>query len=101
MNAIACTVNQVKKVMNVPMRLYMQFMSILTLGFLTMQNTYCAELNTNISMEKLFGSMVEIVLQIALYVGALITVSGVFSLIMAYKDDNGATRSAVKSCSAG
>ena len=100
MTAFSCALSNVKKVMNAPMRLYLQFMAFLTVTFLTMQPTYCAKLNTNISMENLFGSMVEIVLQIALYVGALITVSGVFSLIMAYKDDNGATRSAVKSCSA-
>ena len=63
--------------------------------------TLCVKLQpSGVNMDTLFGSLADIIIKLAFYVGILITVGAIFSLIFAYKDDNGATRSAVKSCGA-
>lgn len=82
---------------NAPFRKFCALMSSLYCSALMMTPTLC-RINTNLSMDNLFASMAGIVIKIAFYVGALVTIGGVFSLVVAYKDDNGATRSAVKRC---
>lgn len=62
-------------------------MSSLGCSAMLLTPTLCT-INTNISMENLFASMAGIIIKIAFYVGALLTIGGIFSLIVAYKDDN-------------
>lgn len=38
--------------------------------------------------DALFANMADIIVKIAFYVGGLITIGGIFSLVLAYKDDN-------------
>ena len=52
--------------------------------FLTVLTT----INTNLDLNSLFGGVVDIIIQIAMYVGIALAVGGVFSLVLAYKDEN-------------
>ncbi len=45
-------------------------------------------INTNLDLDQLLGGIVGIIIKIAMYVGIVLAVGGVFSLILAYKDDN-------------
>lgn len=45
-------------------------------------------INTNLDLDQLLGGIVSIIIKMALYVGIVLAVGGVFSLILAYKDDN-------------
>jgi len=92
-------VSKVRTVMNAPFRLANAALLSVMSAIMMLCPTLCAKINANLNMDTLFGSIVNVVIKIAFWCGALIAVGGVFSLVMAYKDDNGATRSAVKSCS--
>lgn len=54
------------------------------MNFLTVFTT----INTNLDLNSLFGGVVDIIIQIAMYVGIALAVGGVFSLVLAYKDEN-------------
>ena len=54
------------------------------MNFLTVLTTS----NTNLDLNSLFGGVVDIIIQIAMYVGIALAVGGVFSLVLAYKDEN-------------
>ena len=54
------------------------------MNFLTVLTT----INTNLDLNSLFGGVVDIIIQIAMYVGIALPVGGVFSLVLAYKDEN-------------
>lgn len=45
-------------------------------------------INTNLDLDSLFGGVVDMIIKIAFYVGAVLAVGGIFSLLLAYKDDN-------------
>ncbi len=45
-------------------------------------------INTGLDLDRLFGGIVSIIIKIALYAGIALAVGGVFSLVLAYKDDN-------------
>lgn len=45
-------------------------------------------INTTLDLDQLLGGIVSIILRIAMYVGIILAVGGVFSLLLAYKDDN-------------
>ena len=77
-----------REILTAPYRFYMAVMMSLYAGALTTAPTLCAKIKTNINMDTLFGNMADIVIKIAFYVGALIAIGGVFTLILAYKDDN-------------
>ncbi len=47
-----------------------------------------SHINTNVDIDNLFGGIVDIINKIAFYVGAILVVGGIFSLILAYKDEN-------------
>ena len=53
--------------------------------FLTVLST---TINTNLDLDSLFGGIVDIIIKIAMYVGIALAVGGVFSLVLAYKDEN-------------
>ena len=54
------------------------------MNFLTVLTT----INTNLDLNSLFGGVVDIIIQIAMYVGIALAVGGVFSMVLAYKDEN-------------
>lgn len=76
------------EVFNSSMRKFFALISSVYCSAMMMAPTLCAQLNTNLDMDKLFASMAGIVVKIAFYVGALVTVGGAFALVVAYKDDN-------------
>lgn len=45
-------------------------------------------INPNLDLDALFSGIVSIIIKMALYVGIVIAVGGVFSLVLAYKDEN-------------
>ena len=51
---------------------------------------YCSRVsvNTNATTENVLGGVIGVIIEIAKYVGIVLAISGVFMLILAYKDDN-------------
>lgn len=45
-------------------------------------------INTTLDLNSLFGGIIDIIVQIAMYVGIVLAAGGVFSLVLAYKDEN-------------
>jgi len=88
MNMVHGSGTRVMEIMTAPFRRLMAWMlSIYTIP-LIMAPTLCAKINTGVNMDKLFGGMADIIIKIAFYVGAFLAIGGVFSLVLAYKDDN-------------
>lgn len=56
--------------------------NLLTAQFLT------TTLDPDLDLDSLFGGVADIIIQIAFYVGAVLAIGGIFSLLLAYKDDN-------------
>jgi len=50
---------------------------------LAMTTTFCAP-----STDQVMNGVIEIIFEVAKYVGIVLAVSGIFQLILAYKDDN-------------
>lgn len=78
----------VKDAINAPVRRFNALLLGMFSTLLVMQPTMCVNFKTNLSMDSLMGGMGEIIIQIALYIGIFIIVSGVLQLLLAYKDDN-------------
>ena len=51
------------------------------------------KVNTNQSVDKILGGIVDFICQVGQYVGAVVLVSGIFMFILAYKDDNAESQS--------
>lgn len=47
------------------------------------------QINPNIDLNALFGGVMDIIIQIAFYVGVVMVGGGVFNLLVAYKDEDG------------
>lgn len=45
-------------------------------------------IRTDLELNTLFGGIIDVIIQIAFYIGAILVVGGVFSLVLAYKDEN-------------
>ena len=45
-------------------------------------------INANLDLDILFGGVADIIIKIAFYIGAVLSMGGVLSLIYAYKDEN-------------
>lgn len=45
-------------------------------------------INTTLDLDSLFGGIIDIIIQIAMWVGIILATGGVFSLVLAYKDEN-------------
>lgn len=75
-------------VFNAPLRKFCALMTSLYSSAMLLTPTLCGRINSSLDMDNLFASMAGIVIKIAFYVGALVTIGGIFSLIVAYKDDN-------------
>lgn len=46
------------------------------------------KINQNSSMDKIAGGVIDLILNIAMYVGAILAIYGVYQLLMAFKDEN-------------
>ncbi|MBQ8248141.1 MAG: hypothetical protein IJZ42_13515 [Lachnospiraceae bacterium] len=55
--------------------------------------TFAATINTGMTTDKLVGGIVDFVVKVAFYIGIVITASGIFMFVMAYKDDNAESQS--------
>lgn len=80
--------SKIAEVFNAPFRKLNAWMLSIYTALLVTAPTMCITIKSNISMDTIFGGMAEIIIKIAFYVGALLGIGGVFSLILAYKDDN-------------
>ncbi len=65
------------------------------MGFLTMMTMIgttvparADTLNPTVDIDTLFGGVVDIICQIAMYMGGFLVIAGAISLILAYKDEN-------------
>lgn len=45
-------------------------------------------INANMDLDMLFGGVADIIIQIAFYIGAVLIIGGILSLLLAYKDEN-------------
>lgn len=68
----------------------MKVISILTarMDAVLMKTPFLTTLNPNLDLDTLFGGIVDLLIKIAFYVGAIMAIGGVFSLFLAYKDEN-------------
>jgi len=49
---------------------------------------FLTTINANKSLDMLFGGVADIIIQIAFYIGAVLIIGGILSLLLAYKDEN-------------
>lgn len=90
-NGLTTAAHNVKEVMSAPFRMLSAAMMSGMIGVMTMCPTLCngnAVINDDIDMDELFGSMAEIIIKIAFYVGAIVAISGIFSLVVSYQTEN-------------
>ena len=69
------------KVISVPIRYFYSLMAALATSLTIGMTTYCEKIKKDMDADTIFSNMAEIVIKIAFYVGALITIGGIFSLI--------------------
>ena len=80
---------KVREIFHAPYRRFMTLMLSMYSAALVTAPTLCVKLApSGVNMDALFGSLADIIIKLAFYVGILITVGAIFSLIFAYKDDN-------------
>lgn len=48
---------------------------------------FLTTINADLDLDTLFGGIIDMIIKIGFYVGVIFAVGGVFSLILAYKDD--------------
>ena len=78
-----------REVMSAPFRMLMTAITGLMTSAMMAVPTLCSTtIKSNIDMDTLFGNMANIIIKIAFYVGAIVAISGIFQLVLAYKDDN-------------
>ena len=63
------------------------FMSMMTMAATTVP-ARADTLNPTVDIDTLFGGVVDIICQIAMYMGGFLVIAGAISLILAYKDEN-------------
>lgn len=63
------------------------FMSMMTMAATAMP-ARADTLNPSVDIDTLFGGVVDIICQIAMYMGGFLVIAGAISLILAYKDEN-------------
>ena len=79
--------SKLRYVLNAPARFMASIYAALITGMMSVSPVYCLSGNTG-TMNALFNSMVDIICNIAFYVGAIVIVGGVFNWVMAQKDEN-------------
>lgn len=60
-------------------------LALLQLGYNPISLT---TINANMNLDMLFGGVADIIIQIAFYIGAVLIIGGILSLLLAYKDEN-------------
>ena len=48
---------------------------------------FLTTINADLDLDTLFGGIIDVIIKIGFYVGVILAVGGVFSLILAYHDD--------------
>ena len=56
--------------------------------YMTKAMVLASSVNMNLSTDQLIGSIVDFICNVAMYIGIVIVVTGIFSIVLAYKDDN-------------
>lgn len=56
--------------------------------FFGINPVFLTTINTDIDLDSLFGGIIDIIIKIGMYVGIVLAAGGVFSLVLAYKDEN-------------
>ena len=85
----AVCAGKIREIFTAPYRRFMALMMSLYSAAMVTAPTLCVKLQpSGVNMDTLFGSLADIIIKLAFYVGILITVGAIFSLIFAYKDDN-------------
>ena len=49
---------------------------------------FLTTINADLDLDTLFGGIIDVIIKIGFYVGVILAVGGVFSLILAYHDDS-------------
>lgn len=49
---------------------------------------FLTTINASMDLDTLFGGVADIIIQIAFYIGAVLIIGGILSLLLAYKDEN-------------
>lgn len=75
-------------VMSAPFRMLSALLLSTAIVPMVMMPTLCTRIDTNLDLDALGGGVIDLICKIALYVGVIMAAGGVFSLILAYKDDN-------------
>lgn len=63
-------------------------MTTVTAAMPTTASAATVTINPNTNTNALIGSIVEFICQIAFYIGIVVLITGVFMLVMAYREDN-------------
>ena len=79
--------SKIRYYLNAPSRFMASVYAAFVAGMMSVSPVFCLSGNTG-TMNALFSSMVNIVCNIAFYVGAIIIVSGIFNWVLAQKDEN-------------
>ena len=83
--------SKVRYWLNAPSRLMIAVYTSFVCGLSSVSPTFCTSSSTSSAtnnMNALFSSMVNIICDIAFYIGAIIVVSGIFNWVLAQKDEN-------------
>jgi len=76
-------------VMSAPFRMLSALLLSTAIIPMVMTPTFCpSRIDTNLDLDALGGGVIDLICKIALYVGVIMAAGGVFSLVLAYKDDN-------------
>lgn len=65
----------------------------LVMGSLTTLPAYAVTINQNADTASVVGGILDVVFKVAMYMGFIIAGAGVFTFIMAFKDDNAESQS--------
>ena len=75
-------------------RFFVATNAALIMGSATKMPVFAATtINTGADTDKLVGGILDVVFQVAMYMGFVIAAAGVFTFIMAFKDDNAESQS--------
>lgn len=89
LSSVKTTAARVGSIVTAPIRRLYMALTALAISLMMAAPTYCTTYKpSDLTMDGIFNGMVNVITKIALYVGGLIAVGGLFSLVMAYKDDN-------------
>lgn len=89
-NRLRTVSTKAKEVMSAPFRMVSAAMFSCMTALMSVAPTLCnsVQINTNLDLDSLAGGMIGLIIKLASYVGLALAAGGVFSWLMAMKDDN-------------